>query len=67
MNLLASGRYVENSTGLATSIAGTGQFIYLTSSNQLYWDGDGEGGLSASLLITFSNPVNWSASSLQVV
>jgi Ca2+-binding RTX toxin-like protein len=67
MDLLASGRYVENSTGLATSIAGTGQFIYLTSSNQLYWDGDGEGGLSASLLTTFSNPVNWSASSLQVV
>ena len=67
MDLLASGRYVENSTGLATSVAGTGQFIYLASSNQLYWDGDGEGGLPASLLTTFSNPVNWSVSSLQVV
>jgi Ca2+-binding RTX toxin-like protein len=67
MDLLASGRYVENSTGLATSAVGTGQFIYLTSSNQLYWDGDGEGGLPASLLTTFSNPVNWSSSGLQVV
>ena len=67
MDLLASGRYVENSTGLATSAAGTGQFIYLSGSNQLYWDGDGEGGLSAGLLTTFSYPVKWSASGLHVV
>jgi Ca2+-binding RTX toxin-like protein len=67
MDLIGSGRYVESSTALATSAAGTGQFIYLTDSNQLYWDDDGEGGLSAGLLITFSNPVNFSASSLQVV
>ena len=67
MDLIGSGRYVESSTALATSAAGTGQFIYLTDSNQLYWDGDGEGGLSASLLSTLSYPVNWSASCLQVV
>ena len=67
IDLLASRRYVENSTGLATSAAGIGQFIYLASSNKLYWDGDGAGGLSATLLTTFSNPVNWSASVLQVV
>jgi len=67
IDLLASGRYVENSTGLATSAAGIGQFIYLASSNQLYWDGDGAGGMSASLLSTLSYPVNWSASGLQVV
>jgi Ca2+-binding RTX toxin-like protein len=66
IDLLASGRYVENSTGLATSAAGIGQFIYLASSNKLYWDGDGAGGLSATLLTSFSNPVNWSASVLQV-
>ena len=67
MDLLASGRYVENSTGLATSAAGIGQFISLAGSNQLYWDVDGEGGLSASLLSTLSYPVYWSASGLQVV
>ena len=67
MDLLASGRYVDSSTALATSGAGIGQFIYLTASNQLYWDDDGEGGLSAGLLMTFSNPVKWSASGLQVV
>ena len=67
MDLLSSGRYVENSTGLANSTAGIGQFIYLADTNQLYWDGDGEGGLSASLLSTLSYPVNWSASGLQLV
>ncbi|MEY4808516.1 MAG: hypothetical protein RLZZ206_2905, partial [Cyanobacteriota bacterium] len=67
MDLLASGRYIENETGLATSTAGIGQFIYLADSNKLYWDGDGEGGRAASLLTSFSNPVNWSASGLQVV
>jgi len=35
MDLLASGHYVENSTGLATSAAGIGQFIYVASSKQL--------------------------------
>jgi Ca2+-binding RTX toxin-like protein len=68
MNLLASGRYVENSTGLATSAAGIGQFIYVAGSKQLYWDGDGAGGLSASPLSRFwLDPVNWSASGLEVV
>jgi hypothetical protein len=67
MDLLASGRYVENSTGLANSTAGIGQFIYLADNNQLYWDGDGEGGLSASLLSTLTYPEKWSASCLQVV
>ena len=68
MDLLASGRYVENSTGLANSTAGIGQFIYLADYNQLYWDGDGAGGLSASPLSTFAfDPVNWLASGLQVV
>jgi Ca2+-binding RTX toxin-like protein len=67
IDLLASGRYIENSTGLATSAAGIGQFIYLASSNQLYWDGDGAGGMSASLQSTLYYAVNWSASGLQVV
>jgi hypothetical protein len=58
---------VENGTGLATSAAGIGQFIYLADYNQLYWDVDGEGGLSTSVLSTLSYPVNWSASSLQVL
>ena len=68
MDLLASGRYVENSTGLATSAAGIGQFIYVAGSKQVYWDGDGAGGLSASPLSTFAfDPVNWLSSGLQVV
>ena len=68
MNLLASGRYVENSTGLATSAAGIGQFIYVAGSKQLYWDGDGAGGLSASPLSGFRlDPVNWLGYGLEVV
>jgi Ca2+-binding RTX toxin-like protein len=67
IDLLASGRYVENNTGLATSAAGIGQFIYLAGSNQLYWDGDGEGGMSASLMTTLPSADKWSASGLQVV
>jgi Ca2+-binding RTX toxin-like protein len=68
MNLLASGRYVANSTGFATSPAGIGQFIYVAGSKQLYWDGDGAGGLSASPLCTFFlDPVIWLVNCLQVV
>jgi len=67
IDLHALGRYVENSNGLATSAAGIGQFIYFADNNQLYWDVDGEGGLSASLMATLSNPVGWSPSVLQVL
>jgi hypothetical protein len=68
MNLLASGRYVANSTGFATSPAGIGQFIYVAGSKQLYWDGDGAGGLSASPLCTFlHDQVIWLVNCLQVV
>ena len=66
-NILASGHYVENTTGLATSAASVGQFIYQTNINQLLWDGDGSGGLSATPLATFQSPQAWSGSCIQVV
>ncbi|MFN9693544.1 MAG: hypothetical protein ACK550_07070, partial [Synechococcaceae cyanobacterium] len=67
MNILTSGHYVENITGLATSAAGVGQFIYQTNINQLLWDGDGSAGLSATSLATFQSPQAWSGSCIQVV
>lgn len=67
MDLLATGPYIENDNVLASSTSGIGQFIYLAGSNKRYWDGDGEGGLSASLLSSLFFPVNWSPSNLQVV
>jgi Ca2+-binding RTX toxin-like protein len=67
INILATGHYVENTTGLATSAAGVGQLIYQTNINQLLWDGDGSGGLSATSLATFQSPQAWSGSCIQVV
>ena len=66
MNILASGRYVANITGLSTSADGVGQFIYQTTTNQLLWDSDGAGGLSALSIITFESPQSWSGSRIQV-
>jgi Ca2+-binding RTX toxin-like protein len=54
MDIMASGRYVENTTGFATSASGIGQFIFQTSTERLYWDSDGEGGLSEVYLSTIS-------------
>jgi Ca2+-binding RTX toxin-like protein len=67
INILASGHYVENTTGLAMSAPSVGQFIYQTNINQLLWDGDGSGGLSATPLATFQSPQAWSGSRIQVV
>lgn len=47
IDLLATGRYVENTTGRATSAAGIGQFIFETDAARLWWDADGAGGAAA--------------------
>jgi Ca2+-binding RTX toxin-like protein len=43
MNLAATGRFVANTSGLATSAAGVGQFVYETDVGRLWYDADGIG------------------------
>jgi Ca2+-binding RTX toxin-like protein len=47
MDLAATGRFVANTTGLASSAAGVGQFVLETDAALLWWDGDGAGGAAA--------------------
>jgi Ca2+-binding RTX toxin-like protein len=67
IDLVASGRYVESSTGTATSAAGVGQFIYNTTNTTLLWDVDGSGAEAARILAQLSGPLGWSGASLQVL
>jgi len=48
----ATGRFVANKTGNATSSAGTGQFIFETDTGILRWDVDGRGGAAAVVIAT---------------
>lgn len=66
-NLEAFGHYIESDTGLATSDAGVGQFIYDRNFGVLYWDADGAGGADAIILIEFFDPSRWTASELVIV
>ena len=52
-DLLASGRYAEGASGLATAAPGTGQFVFETGAARLWWDADGAGGAAAVLVATF--------------
>jgi Ca2+-binding RTX toxin-like protein len=67
IDLVATGRYVENTTGTATSAAGVGQFIYQSNTSNLWWDADGSGGQSAVLLANLRSPQAWSGSRIQVL
>ncbi len=66
-NLKDTGAYIESDTGLATSAAGVGQFIYDGTFGVLYWDADGAGGTDAIILIEFAQAGRWTASELVIV
>jgi len=61
-------RFVANTTGLATSAAGTGQFIYETDTLTLWFDADGAGGAVARALLTFASvPVNFDGAEIVII
>lgn len=67
MNLMATGRYVANTTGNATSASGIGQFTFETDTFLLRWDPDGSGGSSAFVLADLRGATGWSGSEIVVI
>ena len=54
MNLAATGRFIANTSGVANSAAGTGQFVYETDVGRLWWDADGAGAGARVSIATFT-------------
>jgi glucose/arabinose dehydrogenase len=67
MNLVATGRYAENLTGLSDAAAGTGQFIYERDARTLWWDADGAGGTGAVEIATLVGGRDWSGAEIVVI
>jgi Ca2+-binding RTX toxin-like protein len=64
MNLLATGRYVENAGGFATDAVG--QFAFDTSTQSLWWDVDGTGIEDRVMIASLTGATGWSVSELQL-
>jgi len=56
IDIAATGRFVANKTGNATSPAGTGQFVFETDTDILRWDADGRGGATGVVIATLAGP-----------
>jgi Ca2+-binding RTX toxin-like protein len=68
MAISATGRFVANASGVPTAPAGTGQFIYNTTSATLLFDADGIGPMGARTLLTFATaPAGFGASEIVVI
>jgi serralysin len=61
MDLAATGRFLENTTGLAESAFGIGQFIWNSDLEELLWDRDGMGGVAAVRLASLPGAVGMGA------
>jgi len=58
--------YVENTDGTPTA-AGTGQFIFETDDQVLWWDPDGTGTQGPVALLDLTNATGWSVSEIVVI
>ena len=67
MNLLASGRYIENTSGRSYAPAGTGQFTFETDTSLLRWDPDGYGGAASFVLADLRDAIGWNGSEIIVI
>ena len=67
MDLLATGRFISNTTGMSDAPAGTGQFILETDADQLWWDADGEGTATAVRIALFAAGTSPAAGDLHVI
>lgn len=65
-SVVGTGRYVENQSGSATAAA-TGQFIYNTTSNSLWWDVDGTGQAAAMLIANLTGAKGWAGTEIAVI
>ncbi|NKC33460.1 LamG-like jellyroll fold domain-containing protein [Falsiroseomonas selenitidurans] len=65
MDVVASGRYIENTTGLADGALG--QFVYETDANRLWWDADGAGDAARQIVADFLNPAGWAGSEIAII
>ena len=54
LGVLAAANFAANTTGWASSAAGTPQFIYETDTGRLWWDADGAGGAAAQVMMQFA-------------
>jgi serralysin len=64
---VADGRFAMNTTGLAESPAGIGQFIWETDAEMLWWDRDGMGGLAALRLATLPGAISMGSGEIAVI
>jgi Ca2+-binding RTX toxin-like protein/aryl-phospho-beta-D-glucosidase BglC (GH1 family) len=67
MDVVAAGRYVANTSGLATSAAGVGQFVFESDVRVLWWDADGAGGSDALRIATLTNVAGFVGTEIVVV
>ncbi|WP_372618534.1 M10 family metallopeptidase [Falsiroseomonas sp.] len=67
MDLAATGRFVSNTTGMAESAYGTGQFIWNSDLEQLLWDRDGMGGIVALRLASLPGALGMDAGEIFVI
>ncbi len=67
MDVVAAGRYVANTSGLATSAAGVGQFVFESDARVLWWDADGAGGSDALRIATLTNVAGFVGTEIVVV
>jgi glucose/arabinose dehydrogenase len=67
MNILASGRYAQNTMGLANAPIGTGQFVYETDAFVLRWDPDGRGAATGIVIAEFIGATGFSGGEIIVI
>jgi serralysin len=66
-DLAGTGRFISNTTGLADSAAGIGQFIWETDAAILWWDRDGAGGLAGVKLATLPGATGMGAGEVIII
>ena len=64
---LTAGQLVVKASNGATAPAGTGQFIYNTTSQTLLWDADGAGGLGAVAIATLTGVATLATTDIVVI
>ncbi|WP_439595146.1 LamG-like jellyroll fold domain-containing protein [Falsiroseomonas sp.] len=65
MDLVAEGRYLENTTGRAD--AAFGQFVFETDANRLWWDADGTGAGARQIVADFTTATGWAGSEIAII
>ena len=67
MNLAATGRFIANVTGTASSAVGVGQIVYETDIGKLWWDVDGSGAGARVAIANFTGLPSVTASDLIII